>query len=271
VATTTQLADLARNVAGSRARVTGILAANADPHDYEVRPSDVEGLVGASLVLRSGGDLDAWLAEAVAGAGGSPKVVTLSDHVRRRRGPDGKADPHWWQDPRNAAIAVRAIRDALAAVDPPGASEYSANARRYLARLAALDRSVTRCMEAIPAARRQLVTTHDALGYYAARYGIKVIGAVIPSLSTRAQASAGQTRALIDQIRRTGVGAIFAEESVNSKVEAAIARESGARIGRALYADTLGPAGSPGATYIGSIRANTAALADGFTDGSRTC
>ena len=116
-----------------------------------------------------------------------------------------------------------------------------------------------------------MVTSHDALGYYARRYGIDVIGAVIPSLSTEAQPSAGDTAKLIDTIRRTGVKAIFAESSVNPKVEAAIARETGAKIGAALWADTLGPRGSDGASYIQSIESNTRALVDGFTGGTARC
>ena len=115
------------------------------------------------------------------------------------------------------------------------------------------------------------MTTHDALGYYAGRYGIDVIGAVIPSLTTEAQPSAGDTAKLVQTIEDTGVKAIFAESSVNPKVEAAIARETGAKVGRALWADTLGPEGSNGATYVQSIAANTRALVDGFTGGAVSC
>jgi zinc/manganese transport system substrate-binding protein/manganese/iron transport system substrate-binding protein len=126
-------------------------------------------------------------------------------------------------------------------------------------------------MRRVPAARRKLVTTHDALGYYARRYGIQVIGTVIPSLSTAGQPSAGDTAALIATIRRTGVKAVFAESSVNPKVEAAIASATGARVGRALWADSLGPAGSDCATYVKSIAANTRALVDGFSGGAVHC
>ncbi len=266
VATTTQLADLARNVAGDRARVRGLLTANADPHGYEVRPSDLEAMSGAAVVLKSGGDLDEWLGEAIESAGGDPAVVELLPAMRPLPG-----DPHWWQDPRNAVIAVGRIRDALTKADPDGAAAYRANAAAYTRTLRDLDRAVAACIAEVPASARKLVTTHDALGYYARRYGIRVIGAVIPSRSTRGQASAGETHALVETIRRERVRAIFAESSVAPKVEAAIARESGARVGRALYADTLGPEGSEGATYAGSIRANTRALVDGFTGGRGSC
>jgi ABC-type Zn uptake system ZnuABC Zn-binding protein ZnuA len=266
VATTTQVADLARNVGGDRVTVTGLLAPNADPHDYEVRPRDAEAVAEAALVLRSGGDLDEWLQEAIDGSGTDAPVLNLTERVETIGD-----DPHWWQDPHNAELAVAAIRDALAAADPDGAAAYRANAAAYLADLRELDRAVAACMEQIPARRRKLVTTHDALSYYAQRYDIEVIGTVIPSLSTEGQASAGELSELVDTIRAEDVRAIFAESSVAAKVEQAVADEAGATIGRPLWADTLGPEGSDGATYLGSIAANTRALADGFTGGERSC
>jgi ABC-type Zn uptake system ZnuABC Zn-binding protein ZnuA len=126
-------------------------------------------------------------------------------------------------------------------------------------------------MDRVPAAERKLVTSHDALGYYARRYDIRVIGAVIPALTTAAQPSAGDVVKLVATIKREGVKTIFAESSVNPKVEAAIARETGAKIGKALWADSLGPKGSDGATYISSIESNTRALVQGFTDGAVDC
>jgi ABC-type Zn uptake system ZnuABC Zn-binding protein ZnuA len=239
VATTTQAADLARNVAGDDVEVVGLLAPNADPHDYEMRPRDLQALADADLVVRSGGDVDEWVLEAASDA---PVVTLMRDE-----------DPHWWQDPRNAIGAVGVLERAL-----------GTDASAYRARLRALDRAVAACIAQVPPAERKLVTTHDALGPYARRYGLEVIGAVIPSLSTRGQPSAGETAALVRKIRAEGVRAIFAESSVNAKVERAIARESGAVVGRALWADTLGPPGSDGATYIESIAANTRALTEGL-------
>ena len=249
VATTTQVADLARNVAGDRAEVAGILTANADPHGYEPRARDVKRLAGAKLVLRSGGEVDEWLEEAQASAGSNARVVTL--------GEDTRDEPHWWQDPRAAIAAVAKLRDGLTEVDPDGRSAYEANARRYVQRLRALDRGIAACVATIPAGQRKLVTTHDALGAYAKRYGLEVIATVIPSRSTRGQASAGETAELVRTIRREQVPAVFAESSVNADVEEAIARESGAKVSAPLWADALGPKGSPGATYVGSLEANT--------------
>ncbi len=267
VATTTQLADFARNVARNRATVTQILAPNTDPHEYEVRPGDVKALTEADLVLRSGGEVDAWLDDALSAAGvDSGDVVDAG----KAAGLEGE-DPHWWQDPVRAEKAVAAIRDALVRGDPGGADEYRTGAERYLARLRRLDASVRACLDRVPANQRLLVTSHDAFGYYARRYGITVAGAVIPALTTAGQPSAGDVAKLIATIERTGVRTIFAESSVNPKVEQAIARQTGARVGAALWADSLGPEGSSGATYLGSIAANTRALADGFTSGAVRC
>jgi zinc/manganese transport system substrate-binding protein len=273
VATTTQAADFTRNVGGNQIEVVQMLAPNADPHEFEVRPRDVQALTDADLIIASGGDVDAWLDEAIQGAGTKAPVLKLSDEIQTLPAAEEgeEFDPHWWQDPRNAVIATGEIRAALDKADASHASLYDENATAYTAKLAKLDSAVAACIAKVPDAQRKLVTTHDALSYYAKRYGIDVIGTVIPSLSTQGQPSAGETAKLVKTIEDAGVKAIFAESSVNPKVEAAIARETGAKVGKALWADTLGPEGSDGATYTQSIASNTAAMVDGFTGGAVTC
>jgi len=271
VATTTQVADFVRNVGGERVDVHQILQPNTDPHEYEPRPSDAKSAADAALAVQSGGDVDDWLQDLIDSAGADATVLTLSERVHTRSDDGGNLDPHWWQDPRNVELAVKAIRDALAKADPRGAREYRRNAARYLVRLERLDRQTAACIRRIPPRLRKLVTTHDALGYYAARYGLEVIGAVIPSLSTKAQPSARDVQRLVDQIEQTGVKAIYPESSINPKLEQAVARESGATTGAPLWADTLGPKGSSGATYIDSIAADTAAIVDGLTGGKQHC
>jgi zinc/manganese transport system substrate-binding protein/manganese/iron transport system substrate-binding protein len=256
VATTTQLADMARNVAPA-ADVTTILSANADPHEYEVRPHDVKALARADLVLRSGGETDEWLEGALDSAGVDERAVVDAGAAAGIVGDD----PHWWQDPRRAERAAAAIGRAIPGADPAP----------YARRLRTLDAAVERCLASVPRDQRRLVTSHDALGYFARRYGLDVVGAVIPGGSTFAQPSAGEVAGLVDTIRRAGVRTIFAESSVNPKVERAIAHEAGARVGPPLWVDSLGPEGTPGATYIGSIAANTRALVEGFTGRRPTC
>src|SRR4051812_2636428 len=145
VATTTQVADIARNVAGPNVKVVSILAPNSDPHEYELRPHDIAAVADADLVLRSGGDVDAWMDEAIDGSGTHARVIDLSPAVKLR-----DDDPHWWQAPRNAIVAAREIGAALHRDPSP-----------YIRKLETLDRGVARCIATIPAAQRKLVTTHD--------------------------------------------------------------------------------------------------------------
>jgi ABC-type Zn uptake system ZnuABC Zn-binding protein ZnuA len=266
VATTTQVADLVSEVGGDRVSVDGMLRPGGDPHDFEPRPSDVAAVAKAEVVFRSGGEVDDWLDDVISGAGGDAEVVSLIDSVDRL-----DDDPHWWQDPLNAVRAVEAIRARLTELDPGGAGEYRRNAERVKRRLRALDGKIAACVERVPPAMRRIVTTHDALGYFADRYGVKVVGAVIPSLSTQAQASAGDVERLVEQIRRERVETIFPESSVNPDIERAIAREADARIGESLYADSLGPEGSPGETYEGALAFDAAALVRGMSGGRVDC
>jgi ABC-type Zn uptake system ZnuABC Zn-binding protein ZnuA len=272
VASTTQVADLARNVAGDRAEVVGILAPNSDPHDYEPRPTDAEAVAEAGLVLQSGGDLDLWLDELVEASGSEAPIVTLIDSVQTIEGEHAEGvDPHWWQSPVNAIAAVGEIRDRLIAVDPEGRDEYEANADAYAAELERLDRAIAECMDRVPAEQRRLVTSHDALGYFADRYGIEVVGSTIPALTTQAQPSAGETADLVELIEDEGVAAVFPEVGLSTALEQAVADETGATVGAELYADTLGPEGSAAATYIGAMEVNAVALTDGFSGGALEC
>jgi ABC-type Zn uptake system ZnuABC Zn-binding protein ZnuA len=266
VATTTEVADLVSQVGGERVSVHGMLRPGGDPHDFEPRPSDVAAVARADLVFRSGGEVDEWLDDVISGAGGDAEVVSLIDSVTR---PDD--DPHWWQNPLNAVRAVEAIRARLTELDPGGARAYGRNAERVERRLRALDARIEACVERVPPGRRKIVTTHDALGYFADRYGVEVVGAVIPSLSTQAQASAGDVERLVEQIRSEGVEAIFPESSVNPDIERAIASEADAGIGEALYADSLGPEGSPGETYEGALAFDARALVRGMSGGKVDC
>jgi ABC-type Zn uptake system ZnuABC Zn-binding protein ZnuA len=286
VATTTQVADFVRNVGGNRVDVHGILGTNTDPHDYEPRPSDVAAIGDAPVVLKSGGDIDGWLDELIDNAGGDHRVVTLIDSVHTISGghleeeahadeeeehADDETDPHWWENPRNAMRAVAVIRDALIEADPAGRGTYDRNAAAYLRKLEALDREIADCMRRVPADKRKLVTTHDALGYFADRYNVEVVGALIPSLSTQAQPSAGDIDELVDQIRSEGVEAIFPETALNERLESAVSREAGAEVGGQLWADALGPKGSGAETYLAAMRKNTNTMAEGMSGGMVSC
>lgn len=271
VATTTVVADLARAVGGDAADVHGLLQPSSDPHDYEPRPDDVVAVADAAVVLASGGGLDHWIGDVVEQSGADPRVVELGADVPVAREQDGEADPHWWHDARNAEAAVRAIRDALTRANPRARATYARNASAYLRRLRALDAAVRRCVAAVPRARRTIVTDHDAFGYLADRYGIRVVGTVIPSLTTQAQPSAGDLAELARTIERERVRTVFSEQSVSAKLANAIARETGARSDDSLYGDTLGPPGSDGGTYLAMEAHNADAIVRGMTGGARGC
>jgi ABC-type Zn uptake system ZnuABC Zn-binding protein ZnuA len=277
VATTTQIGDWVREVGGDAVSVDQVLEPNTDPHEYEPRPSDVEAAAGADLVFANGDDLDGWIDQIVSDSGSDAEVVDLGTAVPEQLPGEASGeeasrfDPHWWHDPRNAEAAVRDIERRLLAADPSQRAAIRRNATAYLARLGRLDAGIAACIAAVPPARRKLVTDHDAFGYFARRYGIDVVGAVIPSQTTQAQPSAKDVKELIDLIEREGVAAVFPESSLSSKVADAIARQTGASADHTLYGDTLGPADSDGATYLGMEAANADAMVRGFTGGRRGC
>jgi zinc/manganese transport system substrate-binding protein len=245
-----------------------VLRPNTDPHEYEPRPADVAATAGAKLVVASGDGLDHWIGEIVDEAGGGPRVLTVAPaHIPFRRA----GDPHWWHDPRNMAAAVPVIRDALERVAPRSAGAIRSRAAAYVRRVRALDAGIAACVREVPVRQRALVTSHDAFGYFARRYGIRVVGAVIPAQTSEAQPSAGQISRLARVVRAEHVRAIFPESSLNPKLAQALGRETGARASLSLYGDTLGPEGSSGDTYLKMELANARAMVEGFTGGARTC
>lgn len=267
VATTTQIADWVREVGRGAVAVDQVLEPNTDPHEYEPRPSDVVAAAGATLVFANGDDLDAWVEEIVADGGGDAPIVDLGAGVPEQL----PGDPHWWHDPRNTEAAVREIERRLAAADPDHRAVFQRNADAYIERLRRLDAGIAACVETIPAARRKLVTDHDAFGHLARRYGIEVVGTVIPSQTTQAQPSAKDIAELIDVIEREDVSAVFPESSVSAKVADAISRQTGASSAYELYGDALGPPGSDGDTYLTMEEANADAIVRGLSEGRRGC
>jgi ABC-type Zn uptake system ZnuABC Zn-binding protein ZnuA/ABC-type Mn2+/Zn2+ transport system permease subunit len=267
VATTTQIGDWAGVVGGDSITLHQLLQPNTDPHEYEPRPHDVVATAGAAVVLENGDGLDEWMKKVVSRAGGHPDVVVLGDGLPVER----KDDPHWWHDPRNAEAAVRKIAATLERVDTKHRAVYARNAAGYLATLRALDRRIAACFAHVPPPQRKLVTSHDAFDYFASRYGIRIVGAVIPSQTTEAQPSAGDLARLIALIERERVKAVFPERSVNSQLAEQIAHETGATAKYHLYGDTLGPKGSPGATYVSMERANADEMVRGMTGGRVRC
>ena len=209
VATTTQIGDFVREVGGGELDVHQILAPNTDPHDYEPRPDDVTNTSDAKIVFTNGDNLDSWMEKVVSDSGSDARVVDLGSAVPVKlpgesSGPEASQyDPHWWQDPRNAEEAVRQIA-TRSRRSTPGKGTFEANAAAYEAKLRGLDRGIASCFDSVPAADRKLVTDHDAFNYFASRYGIQVVGAVIPSQTTQAQPNAEDLTNLADLVRKGG-------------------------------------------------------------------
>ncbi|MBN2431663.1 MAG: zinc ABC transporter substrate-binding protein [Acidobacteria bacterium] len=262
VCSTTQVTDFARQVAGDRVRVHGILAPGEDPHTYMPKPADARMVAEADLCLQNGLNLEGknWMATLAEDAG--KPVVTCTDGVQLleleeegRRVPD----PHAWFSPRNAAVYVRNILTALNVLDPAGEAEYRARAALYLQQLRVLDAWIRQQFNTIPPAGRILVTSHDAFNYFAEEYGFENRAPV--GWSTGRDVGGGMSperrKLVIESIRESGISAIFVETSVNPKLLREIAREAGVAIGGELYSDSMGPRDSAGETYLGMMRENT--------------
>jgi ABC-type Zn uptake system ZnuABC Zn-binding protein ZnuA len=269
VATTTQVADFARNIGGDRTAVTQILKPNVDPHDYEPSPADVQAIATADLVVKNGVGLERFLDQTISSAGFAGTVVDASKGVPVRPGSgeaaEKEGDPHIWHDPRNAKIMVRNIADALATKDPADKDTFERNYTDYAAKIDALDKDIQAKIDALPAGQRKLVTNHDAFGYYVLRYKLEFVGSIIPSSDTSAELSGKDITDLVAKIKATGVKAIFSESSLPPRTAETIGREAGVRVvegADALYGDTLGPAGSDGETYLKMEEHNTTTIVD---------
>ncbi|MGQ3674067.1 metal ABC transporter substrate-binding protein [Xanthobacter sp. TB0139] len=170
----------------------------------------------------------------------------------------GGLDPHAWQSVANARIYVANIRDALIAADPDGKAIYTANAAAYDARLDALNTEVKQAIGNIPAERRRIITSHGAFGYFADAYGVAFISP--EGVSTESEASAKDVARIIRQIREDKIPAVFIENVSDPRLMERVAKETGAKVGGALYSDALSDDKGPASTYIELIRFNTKAL-----------
>jgi len=251
--------------------IHGIVPLGADPHEYEPTPKDVKAVSDSQAVFMNGaGFEEEWLGKLIKNAGGSRPIVDLSQGVTLNKidaqfKSEFDNDPHYWQDPErwqqavnNAAKGVAAL---VSASDPSIAEAVQKNAEAYIAKIKETDALIKTEVAKIPADKRVLVTTHDAFGYYAQRYGFKVVGTVIPGPSTASGAATPRNiKALVDKIKPLGVKAIFVEEGVNPKLTEAVAKEAGIGVIEKLYLDTLSDDKGPAATYLDMLRHNTTTI-----------
>ncbi len=178
-----------------------------------------------------------------------------------------EGDPHFWLDPTKVVTYVANIRDGLISVDPAGAEVYRANAERYIAQLNELDRFIAEEIARIPEASRKLVTNHESFGYFADRYGFRIIGTIVPGVSTGASPSAQQLARLADRVREADVQVIFLETGANPQLAEQLARETGIRVVSDLYTHSLSDADGPAPTYLDMMRYNVKQIVEALQQG----
>ncbi|MGE5158292.1 MAG: metal ABC transporter substrate-binding protein [Gemmatimonas sp.] len=257
VASFSILADFVRNVGGDRVNVTALVGANGDVHVYTPAPTDAKKIADARLVVVNGLGLEGWLPRLLQSSGSNATIVTATEDVTPLK-LGSQDDPHAWQSVENAKTYVENIRDALVEADAADADYFRQNAQSYLAELDALDREVRSAVDEIPPERRKVISTHDAFAYFAKAYGVQFIAPL--GVSTEAEPSARDIAAIIAEVRRDKIPAVFLENISDSRLVRRISEETGAKIGGTLYSDSLTDEKGPVPTYIAMVRHNIKAL-----------
>ncbi len=245
------------NVGGDRVNVTTLVGPDGDVHVYTPAPADAKKIAEAKLLVINGLGLEGWLPRLLQASGSKAPIVTATRGIAPLKlGVD--ADPHAWQSVANAKIYVANIRDALVAADPADAEVFRSNAQTYLAKLDALDREVREAVKQIPQARRKVISTHNAFGYFASAYGIEFIAPL--GVSTESEASARDIAAIITQIKAAKIPAVFLENISDDRMIRRISAETGAKVGGTLFSDSLTAEKGDAPTYIDMVRHNIKAL-----------
>jgi zinc/manganese transport system substrate-binding protein len=271
VATFSILGDLVKNVGGERISLTTLVGPDGDAHVYSATPADAKNVAGAKAIITNGLGFEGWLNRLIKASNAKAPVVAATRGVKVRKAAGGHShghshddmDPHAWQSVENAKIYVTNIRDALSAADPAGRAEYETNAKAYLEKLDALDKEIRTAVAAISAARRKVITSHDAFAYFKAAYGVDFIAP--QGVSTESEASARDVAQIIRQIKAQKVPAVFLENISDPRLVKRIADETGAKVGGTLYSDALSDEKGPAGTYIDMMRHNLRQFAEALS------
>jgi zinc/manganese transport system substrate-binding protein len=266
VASFSILGDLVRVVGGDRVAVTTLVGPDEDAHVFEPKPADAKNLLQSKLLVSNGLGFEPWAQKLVKSAGYKGRAAVASQGVKARTMPGEKGgketDPHAWQDPANVVIYVRNIAAALARLDPAGAATYKDNSEAYVKELQALDTWAKEQLSAVPPAKRKVITSHDAFGYFGAHYQVSFLAP--QGISTEAEPSAKEVAQLIRQIQREKIRAVFFENMSNPKLLAQLSKDAGVTPGPALYVDALSKAGGPANSYLTLMRHNVTQLVAGI-------
>ena len=264
----TVLSEIAEKVGGNNVAVTSLIKPGQDPHEYQMTPGDLSTAAASDLVLLSGKGMEAtYLGNLRDALPKRVQVLAVGDQIPSlsKEADEGKEaeketteDPHWWNSISETERATMVVQDALTRLDGQHTADYQAGATAYLTALKELDSWVKRKVAELPRNQRKLVTSHDAFQYFAKDYGFQIDS--IEGLTTDQEPSVSHVTALIAEIKKEGVKAIFLENTLNPKVSVEITRVSGAKIGGSLYADGLGP--GDGETYAGMFQHNVTTIVD---------
>jgi ABC-type Zn uptake system ZnuABC Zn-binding protein ZnuA len=274
VAVESFLADIARQVAGNRMQVRSLIPLGMEPHGYEPTPQDIAAVASARMLIVNGAGLESFLARLLANVRDKRPVVDASAGLVSRTaregevleggaiatGPSAEPDPHFWLDPVMAERYVTNIRDGFVSLDPAGEKTYAANADAYVAKLRELDRWIAAQVAGLPQAERRLVTNHESFGYFADRYGFRIIGTVIPSVSTDASPTAQQMARLVDGLKASRAKAVFLETGANPQLARQVAREAGITVVTELFTHSLSDASGPAPSYLAMMRYDVKAI-----------
>lgn len=298
VASFSILGDMVARIGGDHIALTTLVGPDGDAHVYQPTPADARAVSGADILFVNGIAFEGWIdrlveasefegTQIVATAGITPIAIEEDhdnddghDHDAHAEGDHehdhddhdhhdeagheghdhGAYDPHAWQSLPNAVEYVDNIAAALAQADPANAATFYRNRAEFVAEIEALDTEIRVTLEALPANRRTIVTSHDAFGYFAEEYGLTFLAP--QGVSTESEASARDVSELITQIRDQSIGAVFVESISDSRLLEQIASETDATIGGTLYSDALSGSDGPAATYLDMMRHNLAMLTD---------
>lgn len=261
----TILGDLVRQVGGDAVTVTSLVGPDGDAHSYEARPDDVKAVAKAQLVVINGLGFDDWMQRLTEASGYRGSVVVASTgFASHPMSEEGKSitDPHAWQDVSNTRLYVKNIAAALIKALPDQAAAITTRAKVYDDQLISLDQRIRAQLAAIPETRRVVITSHDAFGYFAQAYKVRVLAP--EGINPEAQPDAAAIAQLQKQIKATHVKVLYLENMTNSRLITQIAKDTGAQIGGTLYADALSPADGPASTYRKMIESNVALMVQGM-------
>lgn len=266
VSSVAPITSLVENIGGNRIALEGVVPEGVNSHTFDPPPSVARTLADADIIILNGLFLEEpFLELAEASKQDDAIILTLADKVITPEQwvfdfsfPEagGNPNPHLWTAPLLALGYARIIEERLSASDPDNADYFSDNFDKLEARIIDLDGRIETATQTIPPQNRKLLTYHDSFPFFAPRYGMEIIGAIQPS--DFSQPSAREVAGLIDQVRDSGVPAIFGSEVFPSDVMGQIARESGAEFVDQLRDDDLpGDPGDPLHSYLGMMLSNT--------------